>query len=371
MRNIILTTIITLLSISVYSTTAFGQVDTAQVYNLVDQMPLIPNCGVMDTSYTAKQKCTQDLLLDFIYRNVQYPDSARYNGIEGMVVLSFVIGRDSMIKESKVVKDIGGGCGAAALYVINAMNPMNLRWMPGIKEGVPVDVRMTIPVKFKIKEIPPYTFINGDTVYTEFEKPLTYKGGPEALASFINSNKKYPEVGNTNCNVGVIESKILVKPSGAIEILEIHDFNNLGVDFQFESISAINATAGQWEMAEYKGRKVPTSFVIRMDFQPTTAQCEDAASNFKIAQALVAEGSTLFNEGTQEEGLAKLSEAINLFPNNAEYLYARGQAYMELNKMDKACSDLTKVKDLLLVSWVDNLLPIICNPAFQEETSRN
>ena len=68
MRNFILTTITTLLSIA-----AIGQVDTAQVYNFVDQMPLIPTCGTLDTSYVAKQKCTQDLLLDFIYRNVQYP----------------------------------------------------------------------------------------------------------------------------------------------------------------------------------------------------------------------------------------------------------------------------------------------------------
>jgi len=159
-----------------------------------------------------------------------------------------------------------------------------------------------------------------------------------------------------------------VKPSGDIEILELIDFSNLGVDFQFESISAINATAGQWDMAEYKGREVPTSYVIRMDFQPTVDGCENVISNFKSAQELVTEGSTLFNEGAQEEGLVKLSEAINLFPDNAEYLYARGQAYLELSQMDKACSDLTKVKELLLVSWVDNLLPLICNPALQEDS---
>ena len=130
----------------------------------------------------------------------------------------------------------------------------------------------------------------------------------------------------------------------------------------------INATKGQWELAEYKGRKVPTSYVVRIDFQPTDNQCEYVISNFKTAQELVTEGSALFNEGSQEEGLVKLSEAINLFPDNAEYLYARGQAYLELSQMDKACTDLSKVKELLLVSWVDNLLPLICNPALQEDS---
>ena len=56
-----------------------------------------------------------------------------------------------------------------------------------------------------------------------------------------------------------------------------------------------------------------------------------------------------------------MDEAIALFPNNAEYLYARGQAHIELKNMEQACEDLTKVKEILLVSWVDNLLPIICN----------
>jgi len=192
-----------------------------------------------------------------------------------------------------------------------------------------------------------------------------------ALDNFITTNKKYPDAGNTTCSAGTIETKILVKPSGGIEILEMLDFSNLGVDFQFEAISAINATIGQWEMAEYNGRKVPTSYVVRIDFQPTVNQCEFVASNFKTAQELVTEGSNLFNEGAEEEGLEKLSEAINLFPDNAEYLYARGQAYLELNQMDKACIDLTKMKELLLVSWVDNLLPLICNPALNQETDGN
>lgn len=355
-----------------YSTgVVYGQVDTSKVYPIVEEMPLIPNCATYDTTFAAKQKCTQDLLLNYIYQNVQYPDSARFKGIEGTVVISFVVGRDSMIKEGKVVKDIGGGCGAAALYVIKAMNPLNLKWVPGKTQGTPVDVRMTIPVKFKIKEVPPYVLVDRDTVYTTWDQASTFKGGAPALETYITSNLKYPDSGLKNCEVGVIEVKTLVDADGAVRILEMVDYNNLGMDFQFEAISTITGSVGQWNIAEYKGRKVPTSYPIRINFKPTAATCQTRVAAFDQAQALAIEGSTLFEQGEEAAGVAKLDEAIALFPDNTEFLYARGQVHLELDNMEQACLDLTKVKEILLVSWVDNLLPLICNGTEKEAAIKN
>lgn len=338
-----------------------AQVDTSKVYEIAEKMPLLPQCAALDTTEVAKKKCTQDLLLSFIYGNVQYPDSARLAGIEGTVVVRFVIGRDSLIKNIEVLKDIGGGCGAAAAYVINAMNPLNIRWVPGEMEGVPVDVIMTLPVKFKLKDPPPYILVDQDTVYTELDTPLSYKGGTEALATYLQNNLSYPEMGNDSCFAGTIEVTALVTAKGEVRILELNDYNNLGVEYQFEAISTVTSTIGNWEVATYKGRKVPTSYPIRLDFLPTAPSCQTTVDNFNKAEQLITEGSTLFNQGNQTEGMAKLDAAIALFPNNAEYLYARGQANMELKNMQQACEDLTKVKEILLVSWVDNLLPIICN----------
>ena len=337
-----------------------GQVDTNKVYTFAEEMPLIPNCANYDTTAAAKQKCTQDLLINYIYQNVQYPDSARFKGIEGTVVLSFVVGRDSTIKDGKVVRDIGGGCGEAALYVINAMNPLNLKWVPGKKGGTPVDVQMTIPVKFKIKEVPPYVLVGRDTVYTTWDKPVAYKGGTAALTEYISNNLKYPTAGVAACEVGIIEVKALVDATGSVDILEMIDYSDLGMDFQFEAISMVTASVGQWEAAEYKGRKVPTSYPVRVSFKPTAATCQTKVSDFEKAQLIALEGSTLFNEGSQLAGIEKLDEAIALFPNNAEFLYARGQAHLDLDNREQACLDLTKVKEILLVSWVDNLLPLIC-----------
>jgi len=55
-----------------------------------------------------------------------------------------------------------------------------------------------------------------------------------------------------------------------------------------------------------------------------------------------------------------MDEAIALFPNDANFLYVRGQSYLELNKFPEACRDLSRVKQLASVDWFDTLLPVIC-----------
>lgn len=345
---------------------AFGQtetVDTSKVYPVAEYMPMVSNCAAWDTTYQMQRQCSQDVLLKFIYANVKYPDSARMNGIEGTVVVSFVVNPDSLISDVKVVRDIGGGCGDAALQVISALNPLGLKWAPGKQKGVPVKVVMNIPVKFKIKEVPPYNIIDGDTIYNTFDKVLAFKGGEAAMAEFIDGNLKYPAAGNDSCSIGTVEVKALVEKSGSVRILEINDFSGLGVDYQFEAISATNATANQWDIAEYKGQKVPAAYVIRMDFKPSSAGCKATVAEFDKARQIALEGSSLYNAGEQEAGITKLSEAIALFPDNAEFLNARGNAYLDMQNYIGACEDLTKVKDILLVTWIDNLLPVICKQA--------
>ncbi len=349
---------------------AFGQagsIDTSKVYPIAEFMPMISNCAALDTTHQAKMQCSQELLLKFIYANVQYPDSARLQGIEGTVVINFIVNPDSTISEAKIVRDIGGGCGDAALYVINALNPLGLKWAPGRQGTVPVKVAMNIPVKFKIKEIPPYDVINGDTIYNTFDKVLTFAGGDTAMSDFLAKNLKYPAGGNDSCAIGTVEIKALVEANGVVRVLEMNDFSSLGIDYQFEAISATTASVNQWDIAEYKGKKVAATHLIRMDFKPTVATCKTVISKFEKAQLIAVEGSNLYNGGQQEAGIAKLSEAIALFPNNAEFLFARGNAYLDMQNYPGACEDLSKVKEILLTTWVDNLLPVICKQAEDKE----
>jgi TonB family protein len=86
-------------------------------------------------------------LLKYISQNLRYPALARENFIQGVVALTFVIAKDGSVRNVNIVKDIGGGCGNEAVRLVEAMP----NWIPGEANGRPVNVRFTLPVRFKLE----------------------------------------------------------------------------------------------------------------------------------------------------------------------------------------------------------------------------
>jgi TonB family protein len=336
-----------------------AQADTT-VYQVAEEMPRFPGCEALDTTIQAKNQCAQASLLNFIYQNVRYPEEARVAGVEGSVVLRFIVETDGTISNLELVKDIGSGCGEEALRVVGAMNEIGVRWSPGKKDGKPVRVQQALPIKFKLEEPPPYIFVGRDTVYTVFEDTLAFRGGHEALLGFIREKLIYPAAGEDSCMVGDMMVELLVRPNGRLKVLNVDDYNNLGFDFQFEAIRASNSTLGMWTPARYEGRAVPTIYDIPVLFEPKDARCASKVSDFQKARQWADEGIALYNEGEKEAGIGKLSEAIELFPDHANFRYMRGQAYLNEKEMEKACEDLKIAREVLTLSFLDNLLPLIC-----------
>ena len=121
-----------------------------EIFKVVEQMPRFPGCEDKKTD-KEKDDCAKTKMLEYIYNNLKYPAIARENGVEGQVVLQFVVDKDGSIADAKVVRDIGAGCGAEAEKVVNGMNNMGKKWIPGKQRGRPVRVLYTLPVKFKLE----------------------------------------------------------------------------------------------------------------------------------------------------------------------------------------------------------------------------
>ena len=121
-----------------------------EIFKVVEQMPRFPGCEDKATD-KEKEECAKGKMLEYIYKNLKYPAIARENGVEGQVVLQFVVDKDGSIADTKIVRDIGAGCGAAAEIVVNGMNNMGKKWTPGKQRGRPVRVLYTLPVKFKLE----------------------------------------------------------------------------------------------------------------------------------------------------------------------------------------------------------------------------
>ena len=85
-------------------------------------------------------------LSQFIADNIKYPELAKQNNITGRVFVSFVVEKDGSVGQVKVLRDIGGGCGAEAVRVVKSMP----KWKPGKQRGKPVRTQFNLPVNFEL-----------------------------------------------------------------------------------------------------------------------------------------------------------------------------------------------------------------------------
>jgi protein TonB len=81
---------------------------------------------------------------DYISKRITYPDAARNGGIDGKVLVRFVVNEDGSVTNATVVRGIGGGCDEEALRIVRGMP----HWKPGKQNGVPVKVYFTLPLAF-------------------------------------------------------------------------------------------------------------------------------------------------------------------------------------------------------------------------------
>jgi len=122
-----------------------------EVFMIVEQSPRFPGCEDISGDKAAKEACATKKMLEYIYGNLKYPAIARENGIEGQVVIQFVVAKDGSIEDINLVRDLEGGCGEAALKVVRGMNSLPQKWTPGKQRGRAVKVKYTLPVKFKLE----------------------------------------------------------------------------------------------------------------------------------------------------------------------------------------------------------------------------
>lgn len=117
-----------------------------EIFKIVEVNPMFPGCEDV-AEKDAMKRCSEEKMLEFIYRNIQYPSIARENGIQGMVVVQFVVERDGSCTNVTVVRDIGGGCGEEAKRIVEIMP----KWHPGKQRERAVRVQFTLPIRFKLE----------------------------------------------------------------------------------------------------------------------------------------------------------------------------------------------------------------------------
>ena len=117
------------------------------VRDFAEYMPSFGNCKANEMSKEEYKQCSDGALLQYFAKNIRYPSVARENGIEGKVVLRFVIDEQGKVQMPKVARGVAGGCSEEALRVLQSMPT----WKAGRHGGRNVKVHFTLPVTFKLQ----------------------------------------------------------------------------------------------------------------------------------------------------------------------------------------------------------------------------
>ncbi len=115
------------------------------------EMPYFSGCEAYADYSDEKRNCSNRALIDFIARNLNYPEQAQADDIEGTVYVRFSVSAYGKVTNAKVLNQIGGGCDEEALRVVN----MFPSWDPAQTNMKPVAVEMDLPVLFALKSVEP------------------------------------------------------------------------------------------------------------------------------------------------------------------------------------------------------------------------
>lgn len=103
-----------------------------KVYDVVEEMPQLPG--------------GRESLLEFIASHLQYPKEAQENGVQGRVVVKFIVTDTGKVTDTKVIRGKDPLLDAEAIRVVNELP----EFIPGKMNGQPVNVWYTLPIQFKL-----------------------------------------------------------------------------------------------------------------------------------------------------------------------------------------------------------------------------
>ena len=85
--------------------------------------------------------------MKFLSKNINYPSISQENGVQGRVIVQFVVNTDGSIVDPVVMRGVDPHLDKEALRVIKMMP----KWSPGKQRGKPVRVKYTVPVMFRLQ----------------------------------------------------------------------------------------------------------------------------------------------------------------------------------------------------------------------------
>ena len=195
----------------------------------------------------------------WVQERIEYPQDALKEGVQGRVILSFVIRTDGTLTDIEVAKSPDPRLSAEAVRIVES-SPADA-WTPALKEGKPIDRKIHIPVEFRLPGS------DADQPFVIVEKMPTFrKGNLDTFRKWVQGEIKYPAEAVQKNIQGRVVVSFVVEPDGSlgdIQLLQAPD--KLLADEARRVIET--SPAGDWSPGMQRGEKVRVKYTLPVDFR--------------------------------------------------------------------------------------------------------
>ena len=226
-----------------------------EVFQVVEEMPEFP--GGMG-------EC-----MKWLGQNIKYPADAKEKGVQGRVIVQFVVEKDGTIVNAKVVRGVDPDLDAEALRVVN----QSPKWKPGKQKGEAVRVKYTLPIMFKLDndssdskaaEAPREAKVDENGVYQVCEEMPEFPGGMAECMKWLGKNINYPE----DCKKEGVQGRVIVQfvvdKDGSIKDPTIARGVHPSLD---KEALRVLSSMPNWKPGKQKGEAVKVRYTIPVMFK--------------------------------------------------------------------------------------------------------
>lgn len=237
-------------------------------------------------------------LMEYLSKNIKYPEAAMKKGIQGRGIVQFVVEKDGSITNVKILRGVDPELDKEAVRVVSAMP----KWKPGTQRGEAVRVRFTVPVMFRLTEdkipvkyapienkinelvvvgyAPEGTTVPEEgTIFEVVEQMPEYPGGMPAMMEFISKNIKYPAAAQQAKIQGRVTIQFIVNTEG--NIINPRVLRSADPLLDAEAIR-LTTIMPKWKPSMQRGQAVNVKYTVPIMFRLQEPEKSPAVQNATV-----------------------------------------------------------------------------------------
>ena len=203
---------------------------------------------------------------NWVMSHVKYPESAREMGVQGKVIIQFVVNTKGDVEQVRVLRSVDLTCDAEAVKAIKA----SPKWVPAKQSGKLVKQQFVIPVVFKLitsVKVSSNTdsIKNEEPIFIAVDENAKFQGGDiNTFRNWLMTHVKYPETARKMGIQGRVIAQFVVNTEGNVEKVKI--LRSLEPDCDAEVVRVIR-NSPKWTPGKKDGENVKQQFVSPVIFK--------------------------------------------------------------------------------------------------------